>query len=438
MNSPKKDINRRNFLKVVGTTGVGSILAANTIAADSCCPSKKKETKNCSSNEPKACASKEAEKKTCAAANDSKADPKAMPHRKLGRADTMVPILSNGKMFDTTENKIMMRASLQHGVTYWDTAYGYIGSKSEMGIGDFFKSNPETRKDVFLVTKASGARTIDDIEQRLQESLKRMNTNYIDLYYCIHACSDPNQLKPELAEWAKSAKDRGLIKYVGFSTHENMEKCLMAASKLDWIDGIMTSYNVSLMVKQEMQDAVQACNDAGIALIAMKVVKGVQEKIPEAEQKLIAHFLDKGYTRGQALIKAVLEDKRFCAACIRMENITILKSNVDAVLDKAELTAEDKAVLKQYAAETCTGYCAGCSEICTAAAPDMPYTAEVMRYLMYYKSYGDTERARELFAQLPADARNRLTSTDFSLAEARCPQHMPIAQFMAEASHKLA
>jgi predicted aldo/keto reductase-like oxidoreductase len=68
----------------------------------------------------------------------------------------------------------------------------------------------------------------------------------------------------------------------------------------------------------------------------------------------------------------------------------------------------------------------------------MPYIAEVMRYLMYYKSYGDTDRARELFARLPASARARLENADYSTAEARCPQRMPIARLMTEAARKLA
>jgi len=217
-----------------------------------------------------------------------------------------------------------------------------------------------------------------------------------------------------------------------------MAKCLMAASKLPWIDAVMTSYNISLMLQPDMKEAVQACREAGVAVIAMKVIRGVQNQIPAAEEKLLTHFLDKGYNREQALIKIVLDDDRITAACIRMENVTLLQTNVAAVVDKTELTPDDLEALREYAAETCTGYCAGCADICAAAVPAMPYTAEVMRYLMYYKSYGDTDRARELFAQLPAHARSRLKSADYSAAEARCPQRMPIAKLMAEAAQKLA
>ncbi|MBN1795716.1 MAG: aldo/keto reductase [Sedimentisphaerales bacterium] len=406
-----KHFDRRGFLKAAGAAGIGSVIAGQVSGAEPNQPEVKKE---------------------------EKAIEITIPKRKLGRAEQMVPVLSNGVMFNVAENKIILRANMKYNVTYWDTANSYAGGNSELGIGQFLKKDPEARKDIFLVTKASGARNAEQLENKLQESLRRMNTDYIDMYYGVHACDNPGNLTDEMAKWAESAKKRKLIKYTGFSTHSNMAKCLMAASKLDWIDGIMTSYNISLMQQSDMQEAVQACHEAGIGLIAMKVLQGVQKQMSEAEEKLLNYFTEKGYTPAQAKIKVVLEDERICSACVRMENLALLKENVAAVLDKTRLDADDIKALNNYAARTCSGYCAGCSQICAEAVPEMPYTAEVMRYLMYYNSYGDTAQARELFAELPAQARRQIANADYRLAEARCPQHMPIAQLMAEAAHKLA
>jgi predicted aldo/keto reductase-like oxidoreductase len=416
MKEKNNPMDRRNFLKTAGAAGLGSVIASRYAFGD---PNKPAPTEP---NEPQ---------------KTEKAKYPQLPKRKLGRADVEVPVICNGVMFNVVENPVILPASLRYGVTYWDTASGYAGGNSELGVGQFFEKNPDARKDIFLVTKASGASTPEQLEQRLRESLKRMNTDYVDLFYGIHGCSSEKQLTDDFARWAEGAKKRNLIKYFGFSTHSNKEKCLMAASKLPWIDAVMTGYNVPLMLQPDMKEAVQACHEAGVAVIAMKVLLGVQSRNPEAEEKLLTHFLDKGYTREQALIKAVLDDNRITAVCIRMENVSLLQTNVAAVLDKTKLTPDDLEALKTYAAQTCTGYCAGCADICSAAAPAMPYIAEVMRYLMYYKSYGDTDRARELFAQLPKSARNRLISADYSAAEARCPQRMPIAKLMTEASQKL-
>ncbi len=63
-----------------------------------------------------------------------------------------------------------------------------------------------------------------------------------------------------------------------------MEKVLMAASKMDSIDAIMTSYNFRLMQKPEMQEAVEACHKAGIGLVAMKTQGIPQDVAPMIEQ----------------------------------------------------------------------------------------------------------------------------------------------------------
>jgi aryl-alcohol dehydrogenase-like predicted oxidoreductase len=385
------------------------------------------------------------------ASADKKEKPKypQVPKRKLGKTGVEVPCLALGALFNLVENQIILEKCFQLGVHYWDTAPDYAGQNSERGIGKFISKHPQTRKKLFLVTKASDAVTVADAEKALQASLKRMNTKYIDLYYIMdrmagpgyvgHGLSDPAKLTDDLREWVKSAKKRKLIRFFGFSTHKNMAKCLAAAAKLGWIDVAMTTYSFRIMQDPELQASIEAAHKAGIGLIAMKTQGRPQEKIEtEKDKKLAEHFLQRGFTEGQAKIKAVLQDKRFSSACVGMENVGILTENVAAALDKTELTAADMAVFKEYAQATCSGYCAGCADICESALPDVPYVSDIMRYLMYYNSYGQQQRARELFARIPRNLRNRLLSMDFSLAEARCPQRLPIRELVAEAVSKLA
>ena len=367
-----------------------------------------------------------------------------VPRRKLGKTGIDVPCLGLGTMFNLVDSQIVLRNTIKWGVKYWDTAYGYAGGNSELGIGKYLLKNPEVRKELFIVTKASGARTVADVEKRLQSSLKRMNTKYIDLYYAPHAASNPDQLTNELKQWAESAKKRKLIRFFGFSTHKNMANCLAAAARLDWIDAIMTSYNFRLMQDSKLLDAIEACHKAGIAIIAMKTtgrttIKRFKLEIEtEADKKLVRNFIQRDFSPEQAAIKLVLQDKRISAAPVQMENVSIITKNVAAVLDKTKLTQTDIEIFNEYAHATCDGYCAGCADICDSALPDTPYVSDIMRYLMYHNSYGDRNRARELFAQIPVKVRNRLLSLDYRLAESRCPQHLPIGRLVAEAVSKLA
>ncbi|MDH3775138.1 MAG: aldo/keto reductase, partial [Deltaproteobacteria bacterium] len=118
--------------------------------------------------------------------------------------------------------------------------------------------------------------------------------------------------------------------------------------------------------------------------------------------------------------------------------VTILMSNVAAAMGRTSLSARDLHLLDQYARETASNYCAGCSNICqTALAEDIP-VADVMRYLMYHQSYDDYDRARSLYARLSPDIRERIGNVDYSLAENRCPQGIPIGKAMRKAQKLLA
>jgi len=64
--------------------------------------------------------------------------------------------------------------------------------------------------------------------------------------------------------------------------------------------------------------------------------------------------------------------------------------------------------------------------------------ATVMRYLMYYESYGDLHRARSLYGSLSAEVRAQIGSLDYSGAEQRCPQGMAIGRLMRRAGELLA
>jgi predicted aldo/keto reductase-like oxidoreductase len=423
MEKRRDRIDRRNFLKTMGAAGLGSVFASARATAGA----------------KEADATEKAEKKGYP----------QVPRRKLGKLTRLdksgkktpleVPCLSFGTFQVDTENQMLLRKTLEWGIDYWDTAYNYSNGNSELGIGKFLARNPEIRKELSIASKASKTNTIADIESRLQTSLKRMNTDYIDLYY-LHELEQIDRLNNDLRDWARSAKERRLIRFFGFTVHRDMTKCLKVGVKLDWIDAIMLRYNFRDMQDKELDAAIDACYKRGIGLTAIKVMgKGqVKEIETEGDKKLTDHFLKRGFTEGQAKIKAVLSDQRITSACVGMKNIALLTSNVAAVFDKTEFTPEDMKVFQKVAQETCSGYCAGCGHICDAALPDMPYVSDIMRYLMYHNSYGEKELARRLFAELPAQARARLARTDYSPAEARCPQHLPIAALMAEAGKKLA
>jgi hypothetical protein len=338
-------------------------------------------------------------------------------------------------MFNIASNQLLMKQALNWGVTYWDTADCYQRG-SERGIGKFFSNRPDAREKIFLVSK-SDARDPDGMTKLLNRSLERMKTDYIDLYF-IHAVSGIDELNNRTKAWAEKAKAAGKIKFFGFSTHRNMEGCLLGAVDLGWIDGIMMTYNYRLMHKDGMKKAVEACAKAGIGLTAMKTQGGGQVKTnSETELKLAGRFLQKGFSDAQAKLKAVWQNQNIASICSQMPNMTILMSNVAAALDKTRLSARDTSLLQRYAEETRSAYCAGCTVICESCVDGQAPIGDVMRYLMYCNSYHDYELASARFKKIPQEIRTNLTRLDYSMAERKCPQGLPIARLMQEAKKKL-
>ena len=121
-----------------------------------------------------------------------------------------------------------------------------------------------------------------------------------------------------------------------------------------------------------------------------------------------------------------------------MYTLTVLQANVAAANDQTKLSAADMGALREYAEATCSGYCAGCREICDAAMGNSVPVADVMRFLMYHNSYESIPHVRQILSELPKNLREQLARLDFSPAEQACPRGLKIASLMKEASDLLA
>lgn len=358
-----------------------------------------------------------------------------VPMRPFGKTGVKVSILSLGGVLKDTD-QLVFRQAFKLGVTYWDTADSYGWGNNEKAIGKYFAKSPNDREKVFLVTKAATSNT-QELSDKLKTSLQRMNTPYIDMYL-IHYVSDvKKELTDEVKGWAENAKAKGLIHFFGFSAHKNMERSMLEASRLGWIDGIMMSYNYRLMVKDDMKRAVDACVKAGIGLTAMKTQAAFSANFyasigseTDDALKMTENFLKNGYIAEQAKLKVVWENPNIASICSAMPNMTILQANVDAALNKKPLSKADKQRLEQYAQKTAPGYCAGCANICESAVNLAVPISDILRYSMYNYSYGCRDLALSLFNRLPTDVKANIIKTDYTLAEKYCPQKIQIGKVL--------
>ncbi|MGA9821979.1 MAG: aldo/keto reductase, partial [Desulfobaccales bacterium] len=362
-----------------------------------------------------------------------------MPKRKLGKTGVDVSILALGGMFDTINNQLLLRQALKSGVNYWDTAEAYGDGLSEEGYGRFFARTPEARKEIFLVTKIHPKSS--NLAQSLDDSLKRLQTSYVDALFVPHGLSNISELTPAIRDFAAEMKKAGKIKFFGFSSHANMEDNLLGAAKLDWVDVVMFAYNFRVMNTPKMQEAIKAAAQAGIGLVAMKSQAGMPGKHEvggPVKEEMIQSFLQRGFTDKQAKLKIIWETPEIASLCVQMPNLTILAADIAAARDLTKLTREEMDSLRRYALETKSEYCAGCGKICQEAVGGAVPVNEVMRCLMYYREYGEPELARLTFQGLHPEVRQRLAEVDYSRAEQACPQGLAIGELMRQARELLA
>jgi predicted aldo/keto reductase-like oxidoreductase len=103
-----------------------------------------------------------------------------------------------------------------------------------------------------------------------------------------------------------------------------------------------------------------------------------------------------------------------------------------------KLSVHDIDYLKQYARETASNYCTGCAYVCEPIMNNQVLISDVMRYLMYSRCYGDQEKAKMAFIELPSEVRRRMGDINYDDAERKCPNKLPIGQLMREAVIELA
>jgi predicted aldo/keto reductase-like oxidoreductase len=351
-----------------------------------------------------------------------------VPRRRLGKTDKKVPILlMGGGMPLDPKFDPKLAECMRFGVNYIDAADCYSGGKCEGAVGSFLVTGKIDRKNVWITSK-SDAHDPKGFEQTLETSLSRLGTDYVDMYF-LHALQDGAFLSTEMAATVDRLKKAGKMRHFGFSCHDgNVAELLRQAAKLPWVETVMFRYNFRQYGDKELNEAMDACAKADVGLIAMKT-QGSEASFADAWQK----FERERWTKHQAVLKAVWADQRISAAVSHMDTMEKLKQNIGAAVDKMDLGQADFEALERYAAATRSLSCDGCDHLCSPAVAAPVRIGSTMRYLMYHDVYGETHKARELFARLPLEAQ-QFDGVDFTGANAACPHGVDVAAHMRRAA----
>jgi uncharacterized protein len=360
------------------------------------------------------------------------AAPVQVPRRVLGKTGEKIPILAMGGSLPLDPRfDPKLAECVKYGVNYFDQADCYSGGEGEPALGAFH-TRANLRSKIWITTK-SDEKDPKGFEETFHQSLEKLKTDYVDMYY-LHGLRKLEHINDELKVVVERLRKQKKLRFFGFSCHDGtVAELLDLAAKTPWIDSVMFRYNFQQYGNDKLNRAIDACVKSKVGLIAMKTQGSAVSFEPQWKK-----FEQTGkWNKFQAVLKAVWADERIAAAVSEMDNLEKVHENVGAAVDKTKLTSAEWEALHKYAAATRGNTCDGCDHICSSAMPGSPVEiGTTLRYLMYHDSYGKQDRARELFQELPPEARS-FSHLDFSAARAACPHHLDLDRLMRRAAEVL-
>lgn len=210
----------------------------------------------------------------------------SMPERILGKTNLSLPILGLGGAGKTPlssqgqekEAIALIERAIQLGIRYFDTAYNYGPSEQYLGkVLPAYRrnSNNNQTKRIYLNTKTD-ARTYDLAWRHLEESLKRLNTDFLDSWQ-LHHVSFQEELDEIFSNNGaikafQQAQEQGIVKFIGITGHHEPDVIAEALKRYDFDNTLISLNAADIHHPRPFSTTVLPVAQAkNVGVIAMKV-----------------------------------------------------------------------------------------------------------------------------------------------------------------------
>lgn len=203
--------------------------------------------------------------------------------RPLGKTGEHLSIIGFGGIVVMNEEpnaaKNIVAEAIDRGINYFDIAPSYGNAQERLG-----PALAPYRKNVFLACKTEG-RKKDDSRVQLEQSLKLLQTDHVDLYQ-FHALTKMSELDTVLGpggamETMEAAKKEGKVRYIGYSAH-SVETALAAMDRYPF-DTILFPVNWVLFSQAKFgPQVIEHAQQKGMGILALK---GMAKTVWAADQK---------------------------------------------------------------------------------------------------------------------------------------------------------
>ncbi len=327
---------------------------------------------------------------------------------RLGKTGMMVTRLGFGgipiqRLNEADAVKVVQKC-LDLGINYLDTANGYTTSEERIG-----KAVKGRRHNVYIATKTFPG-TPEIIEKNLELSLKRLDTDYIDLYQ-FHGINDKATLDkildPEngLYKVFKKAKKAGKIRHIGITSHQ------MEAAKLEIKSGkfetLMFPFN--FITNEPAKELLPLCREYDMGFIVMKPLAGGMLDDATLCFKYLLQFPDIVTIPGIEKIREIEE--------------------IAAIYEGPQkITAAERKKMKQMAEELGTRFCRRC-DYCQPCEQGIPISL-IMTFPSFVKRLPPDWYLKSPF--IPEAMEKAKNCTECGECESRCPFKLPIREMLKE------
>ena len=362
----------------------------------------------------------------------------------LGMGAMRLPVIDgDDSKVDTAAAEEMIAYAMEHGINYYDTAWGYHSGQSELVMGNALKKYP--RESYYLATKFPGydLSNMDKVEEIFEEQLKKCQVEYFD-FYLFHNVCEMNidaylDEKYGIYEYLIEQKKNGRIRHLGFSAHgsydvikrfldaygKDMEFCQLQLNYLDW------SF-------QDAKAKVELLKEHDIPVWVMEPLRGGKlASLSEENTKKLRAMRPDEETPAWAFrfLQSLPEVKVVLSG---MSNMEQLQANIRTYEEDKPLSGEEMKNLLDIADSMLKKKTLPCTA-CHYCVSHCPQELDIPELLNLYNEHCFTEGgfiAPMALSSYPDDKKPSACIGCRS-CEAVCPQQIKISEAMSDFAEKM-
>ena len=362
----------------------------------------------------------------------------------LGMGAMRLPVVEgDDARIDVPAAQAMVDYAMEHGVNYYDTAWGYHNGQSELVMGEALKKYP--RDSFYLATKFPGydLSNMDKVQEIFEKQLEKCQVEYFDFYLFHNVCEmnidaylDP---KYGIYDYLISQKKAGRIRHLGFSAHgsydvmkrfleaygKDMEFCQIQLNYLDW------SF-------QDAKAKMDLLAEYHLPVWVMEPLRGgrLAKLTEEEEAKLRALRPDE--TVPAWAFRFLQSLPQVTVTLSGMSNMEQMQQNIQTFEEDKPLNQTEMDALLSMADEMVKKIVLPCTA-CHYCVSHCPQGLDIPELLSLYNEHCFTQGGFIAPMALSAVPQEKLPSACIGCrsCEAVCPQQIKISEAMADFAQKL-